>query len=635
MRKIYTLITLLLLCVGATTSAYGQFVFATIDSEPTAADNIETGVYVIKLYAKARTGYVYDNGYTGGVYVSSASNYVNGTDVLSLDMLWKVTKVTTDGVSTYTIRSVKGNYLPVVTSNGSNWNLSSTTPGYYSIDKYDSNYLTNGARVHTGNFYIHCDGSNSDANTDMTLSQWGEKTPDDNISTSISLLSFYKADVSDTAMESIINNYSSWFSGKDFMNYSGYVGAYDATEAWSTFLKDGNFENLNEAIVNASDKVEIQPGKYYQIKNINASNNYTYISSVNNYADTNGDYTNETYITRVASTDLLIVPSLWSFESSTDANGQKQYKLLNANAQKYLGEYAESGWGSDNVPTGGINLSATAGSYYLLPAPDNTSTAPKTKAATWLLSTTYKDETKLRSENTNGDSSYDYVNAFGANTPTIKVVAGYSANHWDDTGNQWYIIPVTSFNFTVNTETHWASAKFPFEVTLPDELTAYTGLEEKNTTLTLQSIDSKVIPANTAVFITSTGTGSVYKLQITSTCASAISDNVLDGTTLTRSGYSRGDLWMLTRNGSDPILKKNSSNISSVKPNKAFYPVSASSDETQESLQIAFGDATGIQNAVDTQSTKNVEYFDLNGRRVLYPTTGIYVTSTGQKVFIK
>ena len=44
--------------------------------------------------------------------------------------------------------------------------------------------------------------------------------------------------------------------------------------------------------------------------------------------------------------------------------------------------------------------------------------------------------------------------------------------------------------------------------------------------------------------------------------------------------------------------------------------------------------AVSAVSAINNNCSDNV-YYDLNGRRVLYPTHGIYVKSNGQKVFIQ
>ena len=62
----------------------------------------------------------------------------------------------------------------------------------------------------------------------------------------------------------------------------------------------------------------------------------------------------------------------------------------------------------------------------------------------------------------------------------------------------------------------------------------------------------------------------------------------------------------------------------------------SASSEAQMMNFVVDGMVTGI-NTVESNANKtdNNTYYDLNGRRVLYPTRGIYVKGNGQKVFIK
>ena len=46
------------------------------------------------------------------------------------------------------------------------------------------------------------------------------------------------------------------------------------------------------------------------------------------------------------------------------------------------------------------------------------------------------------------------------------------------------------------------------------------------------------------------------------------------------------------------------------------------------------GTSTSINNAVVGNAENNV-YYDLNGRRVLYPAHGVFVKANGEKVYIK
>ena len=69
--------------------------------------------------------------------------------------------------------------------------------------------------------------------------------------------------------------------------------------------------------------------------------------------------------------------------------------------------------------------------------------------------------------------------------------------------------------------------------------------------------------------------------------------------------------------------------------NKAYYG-SLTGDAAAPMLTFAFdGDGTtGIRTAVAKGAASDV-YYDLQGRRALFPSHGVYVNSRGEKVFIK
>ena len=78
--------------------------------------------------------------------------------------------------------------------------------------------------------------------------------------------------------------------------------------------------------------------------------------------------------------------------------------------------------------------------------------------------------------------------------------------------------------------------------------------------------------------------------------------------------------------GTDPTLR-------TIAANKAYY---VSTLATGEALSLSFGGpAVGIDKIATPGAEKAQTYYDLQGRRVLYPSNGIYVTGDGQKVFIK
>lgn len=78
--------------------------------------------------------------------------------------------------------------------------------------------------------------------------------------------------------------------------------------------------------------------------------------------------------------------------------------------------------------------------------------------------------------------------------------------------------------------------------------------------------------------------------------------------------------------GTDPTLR-------TIPANKAYY---VNTQATGEALSLSFGGpAVGIDQIATPGAEKAQTYYDLQGRRVLYPSNGIYVTGDGQKVFIK
>ena len=75
-----------------------------------------------------------------------------------------------------------------------------------------------------------------------------------------------------------------------------------------------------------------------------------------------------------------------------------------------------------------------------------------------------------------------------------------------------------------------------------------------------------------------------------------------------------------------------------VPANKAFLPAANITSGSSQAQMLSFyigGTVTGINAATADAQNGNDVYYDLNGRRVLYPAHGIYVTGNGKKVFIK
>lgn len=77
---------------------------------------------------------------------------------------------------------------------------------------------------------------------------------------------------------------------------------------------------------------------------------------------------------------------------------------------------------------------------------------------------------------------------------------------------------------------------------------------------------------------------------------------------------------------------------STIKQNKGYIQ-SATSSAPRMELTFSEGATTGIESVLEDNSRRESidtsVLYDLNGRRVLYPSRGIYVTAGGQRIFLK
>lgn len=202
------------------------------------------------------------------------------------------------------------------------------------------------------------------------------------------------------------------------------------------------------------------------------------------------------------------------------------------------------------------------------------------------------------------------------------------------TGSQaslWSIEEVETLPLTIKTS-KWASMCFPVAVTLPSELTAYYAVKVSTEGIGLAAIEGNIIPANTPVIVTTSedlAAAKTYALTIGGE-ATAPEDNKFSGSTIPRQGYSETQyLYGLSSGSFHPI------NGTSVAANKAFIVSEENLIPSSSSpLRIyTFDDIlTGIS-AVAAPAEQGA-YYDLNGRMVAYPTTGVYVRN-GKKIFVK
>lgn len=170
------------------------------------------------------------------------------------------------------------------------------------------------------------------------------------------------------------------------------------------------------------------------------------------------------------------------------------------------------------------------------------------------------------------------------------------------------------------------SSNYNLDFSAEDGLTIYTAkVNDTNTAVILTEVESKEVPANTAVVLQG-GEGDYSGKVIAS--ADALSDNELQVAATEMDG-SAGNIYVLAEKDSQVGFYKLSSS-GTLDAGKGYLLVSSDS----RVLVIGGEDdgTTGIKN-IKVGSEDNV-YYNLQGQRVLYPTKGLYIVN-GKKVILK
>ena len=196
---------------------------------------------------------------------------------------------------------------------------------------------------------------------------------------------------------------------------------------------------------------------------------------------------------------------------------------------------------------------------------------------------------------------------------------------------------VTSIPVTIKS-TLWTSLCFPVDVVVPANLKAYKAGSTQGTTINLDELAAGTrIPAGTG-FLALAEAGGDYSFAIAtgSEPEANLTGNQFTGAKVKRSGMADVEYFALaTKNKVTGFYKVGTGTVPA---NKAYLlGEKLNQGAGANMLQFAFGEGTetGIANVNAENSGKAETYYDLNGRLVAYPTSGVYVTGSGRKVFVK
>lgn len=190
----------------------------------------------------------------------------------------------------------------------------------------------------------------------------------------------------------------------------------------------------------------------------------------------------------------------------------------------------------------------------------------------------------------------------------------------------WYILPAENIELTI-TDAGYATINYPFAVELQNGLTAYTGGTISDNQIVLNAVEGRIIPANSPVILA--GEAGTYTLTILPENTDAALASSLQGTLLPQTIEETTTAYVLAKpvTATEVGFYKLNDTDRTIGANKAYLTVAAASIKA---FTFDFGGTTGIENTEAVTETE--EYYDLQGRRVMNPTKGIYVTKSGKKV---
>ena len=366
-------------------------------------------------------------------------------------------------------------------------------------------------------------------------------------------------------------------------NVGPYVGNYletasealnSALEAYKAAPSKQGYEALNAAIANAP-RIEVEAGKWYTLRNSGRSNGTLYM-------------TPEDSRFTVATGDASDADQLFSF-TATDTEGV--YNLYNGNYGLYLGKL-----GANETQPAVHETPEDAGRYTVI--------------------TSASGMSGIACQNKTGGHAGIHL------AGDCKRLVPWTTNA---EASLWYIQPVEAFNVTMP-EAGYATMCLPFGVTLPEGVTAYVATGNVTVDgvacLSIKEVES-TIPAAMPVILSAVA--GEYTLSVEANEV-AVADNQLQGV-LKATTASNADQNIYTLNA-DKFVKASASSVA-LTANSAYL----TAESEAASLPLVVDTTTGIEGVTANDNAADALY-DLNGKRVKNPASGIYVTGKGKKVFI-
>lgn len=362
---------------------------------------------------------------------------------------------------------------------------------------------------------------------------------------------------------------------------TGAVGTLvgESYAAFTAALNKGTIDGLIEALKIrdlTGQKVTLNYDKFYRLKNVRRGG---YL----------GLDENNTYLKCATSLNNSNASLLWKIAQNDD----NTVKLFHANAQKNVEAVQQSA---------GVGLSIALS----------------------------KEGANYNLKEWNATQFGFYINSFYL----VQSSGNGAMGSWNEPGvgsdHAWYFMPAEDIELNIS-DAGYATVNYPFPIQLPKGLTAYTGTANaEKSKFMLEEVSGGAVPANTPVVIQGAAGPHTLTIDYANTAEKISRD--LSGSLLPIEITS--DDYILANNGGSVGFYKTTDG-GTLAQNKAYIESTPAIQAVRGFGFSTEGDGTtGIENTVT--ETENEEYYDLQGRRVMNPTKGIYVTKSGKKVlFVK
>lgn len=379
---------------------------------------------------------------------------------------------------------------------------------------------------------------------------------------------------------------------------------------------------------NLAYKAKIDENAYYRIKNQGTSSNE---ATAKRYPSSEAIVTNTEGVLQASATRTItrktasdnMVAQLWQFKDAGDGN----YFIQNANT----GCRWAATEGNIDMPT--MANSDAAGHYSIDAIPVGGQTFSEGSISS-------VNDGKSKFLITLHLKGQHVINAHGGlNDFDVLKEDASNATPCNDPGNYWQIEKVTSIPVNI-TAAKYATVGYPFNVKVTDDkVRVYYAKSAANGVMKLTEATDKIIPANQGAILYYEGEGTTTaNLDIVSETGAGFEGNILTASTAKRTGFATKTTYGLSYKNEVVSFRLNTDTY--VPANKSYLLASNYSNTTAggsaQQLLFSFDNVVeGIDNAVVDGQNVNKVYYDLQGRRVMYPAHGIFVTENGEKVFIK